>query len=58
MSEAIEKKLVPKTFEERRLNAIYMNFIRSDKYIPEIVVRSFLADVEKMRKENLVYTNN
>lgn len=55
MSEVIQVSEVPKTFEERRLNAIYMKFIKSDRYIPEVVVRDFLADQNKIRKENPIY---
>lgn len=51
----IQRQEVPKTFEERRLNEIYMKFMKLERYIPEIVVREFLADVENMRKENPVY---
>lgn len=55
MSEVIQLAEVPKTFEERRLNAIYMKFIRGERHIPEIVVREFLADQNIIRKENPIY---
>ncbi len=58
MSDVIQRKEVPKTFEERRLNAIYMKFIKSDNYIPEIVIRCFLSDIDKIKKENPIYENN
>lgn len=55
MSNVIQLSEVPKTFEEKRLNAIYMKFIKQETYIPEIVVREFLADQNIIRKENPIY---
>ena len=55
MSKVIQLLEVPKTYKEMGLNQYYMKFIEDRTYVPEIVVRSFLADVEIIRKENPIY---
>ena len=48
-------KEVPKTEKERDLNAFYMVYIKSDKIIPQHIVKGFKLESDAVRKRNHLY---
>jgi|688.fasta_scaffold508113_2 hypothetical protein len=49
---------VQKTQKEKRLNLVYMGWLKSIDLIPNTVVIRFKKDVEEVRKENPIYNKN
>jgi hypothetical protein len=55
MSEITQFGEVPKTEKEKRLNLIYMGWLKHSKIIKKSIVTSFKKDVEEIRIENPFY---
>lgn len=50
-----QSKKVYKTPREQILNNAYKKWLSFPGIIPEYIVRSFLEDVEEIKKENYIY---
>ena len=55
MNEVIQLSQVPKTDKEKRLNLIYMGWLKHSEIIPNFIITRFKKDVEEIRKENPIY---
>jgi hypothetical protein len=55
MSEVIQLSEVPKIDKEKRLNLIYMGWLKHYQNIPDFIISRFKKDVEEIRSENPIY---